>query len=134
MSERKEIAVEKKETAKPEVLEKRQKVTLVPPVDIYEDEDGIVLLADMPGVKKDGLEIEVDKDVLTINGEITTGLDPLAKGLYQEFVGKEYKRVFTLGPDVDSSRIEAKISRGVLRLLLPKIEEVKPRKIEVKVA
>ncbi len=134
MAERKDLAVEKKEAATPEVLEKREKVTLVPPVDIYEDEDGIVLLADMPGVKKEDLEIEVDKDVLTISGEISTGVDPLAKGLYQEFAGKEYKRVFTLGPDVDSSRIEAKISRGMLKLILPKIEEVKPRKIEVKVA
>ncbi len=134
MAERTELAVEKKEPATPEVLERREEVTLVPPVDIYEDDEGITLLADMPGVMKEDLEIEVDKDVLTITGKVSTGLERGSKPLYEEFRGAEYKRVFTLGPDVDSSRIEARINRGVLRLFLPKLEEVKPRKIEVKVA
>ncbi len=133
MAEKKELT-KKGDAATPEVLERREEVTLIPPVDIYEDQEGITLLADMPGVKKEDLEIEVDKEVLTITGKVSTGCDPVAKAIYREFRGSQYKRVFTLGPDVDSSRIEARISRGVLRLYLPKMEEVKPRKIEVKAA
>lgn len=106
---------------------------LVPPVDIYEDEEKITLLADMPGVTKDGLDVRIDKNVLTIKGTMADIVPEDIKPLYIEFGGKEYLRAFTLGPEVDVTRIEANMSAGVLRLKLPKAEEVKPKRIEVHV-
>ncbi len=133
MSNRHEIAVEKKDEVQPEIVSDKNSVTLVPPVDIYENEDGILLFADMPGVKKEDLNVEVDKGVLTITGDISYRGPAQGKKLYAEFKGSGYKRMFTLGPDVDSNKIEARMQAGVLRLFLPKSEASKPRKIEVKV-
>ncbi len=106
---------------------------VVPPVDVYENDEGIVLLADMPGVAKDGIDIQVDKNILTIKGVIGDIVPKDIRPLYAEFGAKEYQRAFTLGPDVDVQKIEATMSAGVLKLFLPKAEEVKPKKIEVKV-
>ncbi len=106
---------------------------LVPPVDVYENDHGITLLADMPGVTKEGLDVQVNKNVLTIKGVIADMVPEDIKPLYAEFGGKEYERAFTLGPDVDITRIEASMSSGVLKLFIPKAEEVKPKRIEVKV-
>ncbi|HID97926.1 MAG TPA: Hsp20/alpha crystallin family protein [Thermodesulfobacteriaceae bacterium] len=106
---------------------------LVPPVDIYENDDGIILLADMPGITKDSLDIQIEKDVLTIRGTIESFVPEGIKPLYAEFTGGEYQRSFTLGPDLDVSRIEANMNAGVLRMVLPKAEAVKPRRIEIKV-
>ena len=106
---------------------------MVPPVDIYEDDEGIVLLADMPGVPKEKLELKIDKNVLHIRGEIAQIAGEDVTPLYAEFVGKEYYRAFTLGPEVEQDKIQASMSGGVLRLVLPKVEAEKPRKIEIKV-
>ena len=105
---------------------------LLPPVDVYENDDGIVLSADMPGVTKEGLEVVVDKNVLTIKGSMADIIPHDIKPLYAEFGAREYERAFTLGPDVDAHRIEASMSAGVLKLFIPKSEDVRPRKIEVK--
>ncbi len=107
---------------------------LVPPVDICEEKEGIYLLADMPGVRKEDLDIQVDKGLLTIEGRVTPMKIDGAKELYREFPGGGYRRVFTLGPDVEPDRIEAKMHSGVLKLFLPKREAVRPKKIEVKMA
>jgi len=88
----------------------------------------------MPGVSKDGLDIHVDKNTLTIRGAIAGIVPKDVKPLYAEFDGRGYQRVFTLGPDVDVNNIRAVMSGGVLKLVLPKTEAVKPRRIEVKAA
>jgi HSP20 family protein len=111
---------------------RRAQAPMVPPVDVYENDQGIIVLADMPGVPKDGLDIQVDKNVLTIKGKITGVASEEIKPLYAEFNGTGYQRQFTLGRDVDIDHINAKISAGVLRLFLPRVEAVKPRRIEVK--
>ncbi len=113
--------------------QKRRPVVVTPPVDIYELEDGVVLFADMPGVPKENLDVQIDKNVLTIKGEIGDIVPKDITPLYVEFNGKAYERAFTLGPDVDVSKIEASMNAGVLKIFLPKSEEVKPKKIEVKV-
>ncbi len=107
---------------------------LIPPVDIYEDNEKIVLLADMPGVSKDGLDIRIEKNILSINGKIENLVPEGTKAIYAEFGGNQYARSFTIGPDVNTDKIQANLSSGVLKLVLPKAEEVKPRKIEVQVA
>ena len=122
-----------KEERTPVQEQKTRPVVVTPPVDIYELEDGVVLFADMPGVPKDKIDVEVDKNVLTIRGEIGQVVPKDITPLYVEFNGKAYERAFTLGPDVDVSKIEASMNAGVLKIFLPKSEEVKPKKIEVKV-
>lgn len=112
---------------------KSQPVVMTPPVDIYETEEGILLLSDMPGVSKENLDVHVDKNLLTIKGEIGDIVPGDITPLYVEFNGKAFERAFTLGPDVDVSKIEASMNAGVLKIFLPKSEEVKPRKIEVTV-
>jgi len=104
---------------------------ITPPVDIYETEAGLVVLADLPGVPKDGLDVRVENDVLTIRG---AGGDGLAgEAIYREFELANYFRQFELSDKVNQSGITAELKHGVLTLKLPKAEEAKPKKIEVKV-
>src|SRR5215469_765494 len=92
----------------------------VPPADIYETRDNIVVLAEMPGVAPDGVDITLERRVLTIRG----------RNAGREHTG--YQRVFTLSENIDRDRIEATLKDGVLHLVLPKAETAKPRKIELK--
>ena len=105
----------------------------LPAVDIFETPEALTLVADMPGVPNDKVTIDVKDNHLTINGEI---IPPLAEGetmALQEYYTGDYQREFQLGSQIDQARIEASMKDGVLRLLLPKAEKAKPRKIEVKV-
>ncbi len=129
----KESEVAVKTEQRPVAEQKAKPVVMTPPVDIYELEDGVLLFADMPGVPKEKLDVEIDKNVLTIKGEIGEIVPKDITPLYVEFNGKAYERAFTLSPDVDVSKIEASMNAGVLKIFLPKSEEVKPKKIEVKV-
>lgn len=113
------------ETAQPE-----QKCYLTPRVNIHEQKDGYVLYAEMPGVTKDGIEILLEDDELTILGHRKTAEVP-GTPLYRESTGRDYRRVFALDPVIDTARIVAKIDQGLLTLELPKAEKVKPRKITV---
>ena len=134
MTETKDIRTQKTGT-NPAAVKEEKKAALIPPVDIYENDQGIILLADMPGVLKDALDIQVDKDILTIRGAIAQAIPDDAKPLYVEFSGPGmYERAFTLGPDVDIDKIGASMQAGVVKLVLPRAEHSKPRKIEVKVA
>jgi HSP20 family protein len=97
---------------------------------IREDKDGYVVEAEMPGVTKDGLEVTVENGELVIVGRRA----PLQVGgrvLYRESRGLDYRRAFELDPAIDTTKITAKIEQGVLTVLLPKAESVKPRKIAV---
>jgi len=102
-----------------------------PDVNIYETKDGYVLEAEMPGVSKDGLEITLDGNELTILGrrkdEAPTGADLL----FAETRPLNYRRIFELDPTVDTTKIGAKVEQGILVLTLPKTEKVKPRKITI---
>lgn len=103
-----------------------------PPVDIYEDERGLVVIADLPGVDASALDVGVERGVLTIRGRanhLVTG-----QPLHREYELSGFYRQFQLPDEVDSARIEAELKIGVLFLRLPRTERAKPRRIEVKTA
>lgn len=108
--------------------------TLLPQVDVFENKDGILLLADMPGVPKDKLELRVDNDTLLIEGEIAPDTPEGMEALYAEVRLARYRRAFSLSGELDTSRIDAQLRDGVLNLRIPKHAHAQPRKIEVKVA
>jgi HSP20 family protein len=102
-----------------------------PPVDIYEIDDGLMVMADVPGVTQERLDIRVDKHVLTIRGQVFENNIP--GSTYREYELVSYFRQFELSDKVDESKITADLKHGVLTLSLPKAEEAKPRKIAVAV-
>ena len=106
---------------------------LLPPVDIYEDESGITLTADLPGVSKERLGVKVNGDNLLIEGDVSVPAPQDMELLYAEIVASSYRRSFTLSRELDASKIEANLKDGVLKLRIPKAEEARPRKIEIKV-
>ncbi len=108
--------------------------TLMPRVDVFEDDAGITLLADLPGVPKDGLELKVDGDTLTIEGSIVTPTPQDLQSVYAEIRVPRYRRAFVLSRELDPGRIEASLRDGVLNLRIPKQEHAKPRRIEVRAA
>jgi HSP20 family protein len=101
-----------------------------PTVNLSESKDAYLLEAEMPGVNKDGLEVLLEGNELTIVGHRQPeNID--AELLYRESKPREFRRVFVLDPSIDTKKISAQIDQGVLRLNLPKAERVKPRKIQV---
>ena len=108
----------------------RERGYLHPPVNVVETKDGYVLEAEMPGVGKEGLEVLLEENELTIVGHRRTGVEG-AQALYRESVDRDYRRTFVLDPTIDTGKINARMDRGVLTLNLPKAEKVKPRKISV---
>ena len=117
-----------------EANETRQAAPLVPPVDIWEDTEGIVLKADLPGVGKDGLNVGIDGETITIEGNVTLGESAKLRDVYAEVRVARYRRSFVLGGDLDSEKIAASMKNGVLELRIPKREAAKPRRVPVKVA
>ncbi|HMP83408.1 MAG TPA: Hsp20/alpha crystallin family protein [Verrucomicrobiota bacterium] len=103
---------------------------VAPVVNIFEVKDGYVLEAEMPGVNKDGLEITLEGNEITITGHRNRET-PEGEAIFRERHAADYRRVFELDPAVDTARISAKVNQGVLTLTLPKSEQVKPRKIAV---
>jgi len=101
-----------------------------PTVNLSESKDAYLLEAEMPGVNKDGLEVLLEGNELTIVGHRQPE-NINAELLYRESRPREFRRVFVLDPSIDTKKISAQIVQGVLRLNLPKAERVKPRKIEV---
>lgn len=101
-----------------------------PEVNICETKDGYVLEAEMPGVNKDGLEITLENNELTIIGRRASEMVS-AEPLFRERSAANFRRVFELDPAIDTGRINAKLNQGLLTLTLPKSERVKPRKITV---
>lgn len=107
---------------------------VLPPVDIFEDDAGFTVLADLPGVSKDRLVVRVDGDNLVIEGAASAPVDGDMTLIYGEILNPFYRRTFTLSRELDPTQIEAKLEGGVLRLNIPKAEEAKPRRIAVSVA
>ena len=103
---------------------------VAPVVNIFETKDGYALEAEMPGVNKDGLEITLEGNEITILGR--RAAEPIAgELLFRERSAADYRRVFELDPAIDTGKISAKMEQGMLMLTLPKSERVKPRKITV---
>jgi len=108
--------------------------TLVPPVDIFEDASGITLLADLPGASLDTLSINVDGRTLTLDASLALGEANSLVSMYAEVRANHYRRSFELSSELDTTAIDASLKDGVLTLRIPKQEQAKPRRIEVKVA
>jgi HSP20 family protein len=103
-----------------------------PAVDIFETDDRIALLADMPGVKAKDLKIDLRDNVLTLSGRIEVTPSDKEVSVLSEYESGTYFRQFTLSEMIDQAKIDAKLTDGVLRLELPKAERAKPRQITVK--
>ncbi len=103
-----------------------------PPVDIWEDKDGIVLRADMPGVSKERLNLRIDGNNLIVEGQVQFELPQNAEALYADIRSSLYRRSFALSGELESEKIEASLKDGVLTVRIPKRAELRPRKIEVK--
>jgi HSP20 family molecular chaperone IbpA len=124
-------AKEKKEVTTP-AEQTRPGLVFTPTVDIFETEKEITLLADMPGVKAGDLNIDLDENVLTLDGDVESPEGANEVDLIREYRTGKYRRQFTLSQVIDQSKIDAELRDGVLRLRLPKIEAATPRKIAVK--
>jgi HSP20 family protein len=113
-------------------LATREQPTVLPPVDVFENESGITLLADLPGVSREGLGVRVDGETLLIEAGASTAGPENLELIYGEAQYPSYRRQFTLSRELDASRIEASLKDGVLRLTIPKLEQARPRRIEVR--
>lgn len=106
---------------------------LVPPVDVIEDTAGITLYADLPGVPKERLNLHVDSDTLTIEGEVALAVPEGMESTHAEVNLPRYRRTFTLSRELDADKVSAEFVQGVLKLRIPKAEHALPRKIEIAV-
>jgi HSP20 family protein len=111
----------------------REQPFAVPPVDVYEDESRITLLADLPGVSRDRLGVRIDGETLVIEATASTPQPDGMELIYGEAQYPAYRRQFTLSRELDGSRIEAALKDGVLKLQIPKREEARPRRVDVRV-
>lgn len=103
-----------------------------PAVNIFETDDGLTMIADIPGAAKDSLDINVDKGILTLNAPVSRSMP--GRSIYTEFEIAHYYRQFSIPETLDHEKAKAEFSNGVLTLKVPMAEAAKPRKIEVKVA
>lgn len=106
---------------------------LLPRVDVFEDDAGITLLADLPGVPRDQLDIKIDGETLTIEGAVATATPAGLQPAYVELRVPRYRRAFTLSRELDASQIEANLKDGVLNLRIPKQAHAQPRRVTVQV-
>lgn len=128
----KEIQVKPKQEVTSPAEQTRPGLVFTPSVDIFETDKELTLLADLPGVTAENLTIDLRENTLTLTGEVDSGGATDEEGLLIEYEVGKYHRQFSLSNLIDQSKIDAKLNDGVLRLTLPKIEEAKPRQIEVK--
>jgi HSP20 family molecular chaperone IbpA len=103
-----------------------------PSVDIFENDNSITVLADMPGVKAQDLKIDLRENVLTLTGHVATLENPKETEVLREYQPGTFFRQFALSETIDRAKIDARLTEGVLRLELPKVEAAKPRQITVR--
>jgi len=131
---RKELKVKEKQELSGGLEHTRPGLVFTPDVDIFETDQALTLLADMPGVRPDSLTIDLRDDTLTIKGETSAIKGPNEEPLLSEYETGTYYRQFSLSEIIDQKKIDAQLKNGVLRLTLPKVEKAAPRKIMVKSA
>ena len=111
----------------------RSDTALIPPVDVIEDSTGITLRADLPGVPKDKLSLQVEADTLTIEGEVKLAVPEGMEASYAEVSVPRFRRAFTLSKELDTAKVSAEFKHGVLTLRIPKAEHAQPRRIQINV-
>mgnify|MGYP001551220674 FL=1 len=112
----------------------RSDAALMPPVDVIEDSTGITLRADLPGVPKDKLKLQVEAGILTIEGKVSMPMPESMEATYIEVGVPRFRRVFTLSKELDTGKVSAEFKHGGLRLRIPKAEHAQPRRIDIKVS
>lgn len=133
MSDKQELKVKEKQAFETLAEQTKPGPVFTPSVDIFETEKAITLLADMPGVKAEELTVDLRDDTLTLAGEVSDSVEIHGDKVLEEYRTGRYYRQFSLSEVIDQKKIDAKLSDGVLRLTLPKVEKATPRRIEVKV-
>jgi len=127
--------VVKREAQTPEGGEQtRRRNVYMPATDIFEDEHNIHLVADMPGVDASTVDVTLEKNVLTISGAVHEEAVEKHCMVCREYPTGDYHRSFRISSEIDRDKIEARVKNGVLELLLPKAESIKPRQITVQAA
>src|SRR6188474_590929 len=125
--------VTKRESTDVQAAKAQESLALAPAVDIYENAQGITVQADMPGVSKDGLSIQADRNSLVIEGNAVIDVPAAMEAIHADVQATRYRRSFALSGELDAERIEATLKDGVLTLRIPKRAEFRPRKVEVRV-
>jgi HSP20 family protein len=108
-----------------------QQIVFTPPIDIFETDEGLVLLADLPGVSAETLELQVQDNKLTLFGRVGPQVPESARPLHREYEVGHFLRSFILSDEVDHERISAKLNHGVLEVMLPRVKRSEPRRIPV---
>jgi HSP20 family molecular chaperone IbpA len=108
-----------------------ERLVFTPPIDIYETDEGLILRADLPGVSLETLELQVQDNKLTLFGRMEPVVPENARLIHQEYETGDYLRSFILSDEVNHERISAKLSNGVLEVVLPKAEKAVPRRIQI---
>lgn len=111
----------------------RPEPALLPAVDVIEDSTGITLYADLPGVPKDRVQLRVNGDQLTLEGEMALALPQGIEPAHAEVQRSRYHRAFTLSKELDAEKVSAEMSHGVLRVRIPKAAHAQPRRVQVQV-
>jgi HSP20 family protein len=130
MTARQEVAT--REPTEEQGKAREQELALAPAVDIFEDAHGITVQAEMPGVSKDRLTVQADRNSLLIEGDVVIDMPAGIEALYADVQATKYRRSFVLSGELDTDQIEANLKDGVLTLRIPKRVEFRPRKIEVR--
>jgi HSP20 family molecular chaperone IbpA len=123
--------MENNDTAVARERQAAELASLLPPVDVVEDATGITLFADLPGVPKDRLSVEVNGDTLTIEGAMDIRMPEGMEATHAEVTAPRYRRVFSLSKELDPGKLSAELKHGVLRLHIQKAEHARPRRITV---
>lgn len=137
MSDNKQVTTSTQASASasaPAAVGQEQERAVLPAVDVFEDANGITLLADIPGVPKEQLELKVEGEALLIEGSVQQRTSEVLEAIYAEVRVPRYRRSFTLSRELDTSRIEAHLKDGVLTLRIPKQAHAQPRRIAVTAA
>jgi len=134
MTDSKEIKVREKQELTSPAEQTTPGVVFTPQVDIFETDKEITLLADIPGVKSEKLNIDLRDNILTITGDVEPVEASREEDVLIEYETGRFYRQFTLSEVIDQNKIDAKLGDGVLRLTLPKVEKAAPRRIAIKAA
>ena len=127
------LEIEKQDKENTKAIERVQpQRRFIPRVDVFENEEAVFVTVDMPGVSEQAVDLTLEKNILTITGQIDDVLPESFDISYREYRSGDYRRSFALSDEIDRENIEAVMKNGVLRLTLNKVEEAKARKIEVR--
>ncbi|MDQ5988017.1 MAG: Spore protein SP21 [Syntrophus sp. SKADARSKE-3] len=125
----------KREVQNPVETERtRARKVYAPRVDIYETKDTMVLIADMPGIDENSVDVTLEKNILTITGDVPKHNYEGYSVIYSEYETGDYQRAFTISDDVNRDKINATVKNGVLKVTLPKAEKAKAKRIAIKAA